>query len=821
MHQIMKNTPAPESEIFYEAQISDKKNIIANRFYELLKATIEKAEREISPLNNQPPYVGINWERAYMDMVEYVMEYARTKTGWPENLIEYITPEDIEASTNMFMQELKAADGKYYLFQDACDPEQLAKLTSLASKLALWTMGDITNNYQQTKIDSSGLEKSLNRATKSHPSLPTEITINITDQKTELIPELLEKFWIENNRPQKIAVIIIDDSLQTFKKSEGEIKQWLKRKRGNVEIKKIFIRSKRGKKKEENWQPVIEQPINEGCRIEDFATIAQEKLAGTYIPREHTILLLDFDGTVADNEKLENTQTRLVQNHLLALFEKGIRKWIDNGADGTMENAEEYYPNILIYRHQLSPAEIISAYTHQMLSRLTPLWQRETAFTRPTEIYQKLKGEIGYQIPETSLPELEKLDALYRDSGGLLHWKAYRQMVTEWMQDGFLADRMDENTHWPDKFQGKDFWEDKTYYQNPLRMGLRPSGLDKALYNLLLSDEKRMQAKTLAEETEKRIERVCRDKDGKVLFPFISGGIKSRKSLVEKIERMGIGKINDIGDLVRGMVVVDNLEDLVTCSAALATEFKKDIVRFNNFYRAHYRDEKTGEPRAFKSHRMIIRLSDEITYELQVRTKRSKAASDLDHETTMKQNVKLNPEEENYVLSLFWMANALDCEDFLKKKLSKNQTIRFFHEKQGTITWQSKQVNASLFQCFISGANLAHPDIKRDLIMLFTEKWLASRPSTESPEKWDNKLQKALFLVRKELENIIRSWSGQLNCAIALTYGNKWHDSRMKVMNKYRHLTDEQIRNIQQQRFNNQIEKLVNLLSALADWDQP
>jgi|GEM_PF-5407791 len=653
----MKKTIYPSA--IYEAVSSNKSAVlttIAEQFSKLLRKTIDQPRAaEQQETTGRPIAPGINWKEAFEGMANHILDFA-SKAGWPMEIFELIKPEDILVASEAFVTELNGINMEEMLFDDMRKPGGLSGLLANCSNLTLWTMGDIANGNQKAKIASSGIEKRMEDAKDQLDDHRVDINLCIIDRKTDAIPSILDNFWKEKGEPEKIAIVLIDDSRSNFTNGEREIANWEARNRKRVAVTRVYVRSRRGKNAAEKWRPIA-RPIHEGKSVEDFAEITS-RVRGNDVSPENTIILLDFDGTVVDNDKLRKKQLQLVHEHLHGMLEELAGKWLKVRERREMEKWIEY--------GSPDQAEKDRRYIRTLLGRVAPLSEIDSAFCKQTAIFRKLEAEIGYNISNESKETLEELDAVYHTSGGLIPSYVFVEMIEGLELENETRDYMYEIGAGSEKTRNKGEFVDDAYFKNPRRKGKRSSGILKMHYNLT-SETVRYQAKCLAEEMELKIKDICRDENGKEKWRFVSGGIKSRESMEEKIERKGSGHLNEIYDLVRGEIIVDDLTQLAECSTALTREFDANIVRYNNYFRSPYFDEKE-ELRPVKQCKLVFRLSDEVSYELQIKTRRAKASGELDHETTMKDSVKLKYRELEYIRSISWIANILDYHELLQKR---------------------------------------------------------------------------------------------------------------------------------------------------------
>ena len=713
-----------------------KSNELNEIFTRLLKETIEQQARHFAS-SEASQTVGLNWRNAYLNTVQYILEYS-VQMGWPKDIFKYISTQELEDDADSFVQALNNLGSEELLFEDVRDPNKLSELTRLASDLIVWTTGDMSNGNQYSKLNASHIVDKLKAAAALNPSSSTSIDVHVSDQKVASIPDLLDNFVSKRPDAGRIALVLIDDSRSSLNRAVSAVDFWKKKRVSPLDIELILIRSRRGKRADEQWGK-LQQLIYEGAEVSDFASLVKKETEGAQISPKDTLILLDFDGTLADNEKMDRMQTELVQSHLLKFFEKQAKILAYDTIGRDEMELEEEFEN----------EENLAIYTRGLLSRILPLWHKEHQINWPSPLLKRLSGEIGYHLEEESHRSLLELDAQYRHSAGLLSWKGLRQRAVEYEASSPLINRIYQCAPWPKHLVQQGKVENPFYFV--VRKGLRSNDVQRLRFTLGMDSETRNETRHLANEIEKRINSVCYDADDPRHPRFISGGLKSIDSMLRKVDEMGIENIDEICDMARGMVVAEDLETLFKYTVKLADEFADCTVRFNNFYKTPYLEPETGQPRAYKACRFVFRLNDELTYELQVRTKRSKAAGDLDHETTMKRSVALSSEEEAYIHSLFWTANLLDYEEFLNGKQPQKPAEQPF-DPADHVLHPGKYIEQFINNLqHYSTLNLLNPEAVRETIHLFSEKWLNAKPSDIDEETWKKKGAKIVLLIQNAI----------------------------------------------------------------------
>jgi hypothetical protein len=164
---------------------------------------------------------------------------------------------------------------------------------------------------------------------------------------------------------------------------------------------------------------------------------------------------------------------------------------------------------------------------------------------------------------------------------------------------------------------------------------------------------------------------------GKLDGKIENGGIKSIGSIRERIASGLAGELNYVRDIIRGRFVGGSLREVENAIQILQTSLTDKIVSILNTYYSPFRDRRgKGEIKPYFASNFAFRIDDDLTYELQVMTKRASLIGRLDHPVRVKKQVELSPDLKSYLDSLVWGSHLLDFRDYFEIHAKPNPAIQ-------------------------------------------------------------------------------------------------------------------------------------------------
>jgi len=151
-----------------------------------------------------------------------------------------------------------------------------------------------------------------------------------------------------------------------------------------------------------------------------------------------------------------------------------------------------------------------------------------------------------------------------------------------------------------------------------------------------------------------------------------NGGIKSWDSINERMaSREADGRqqpLNFVRDLLRGRFVGEKLEDVEEAMRILRETSIDQIISVINAYHSLFIDWRgSREAKPFVAANFTLKIDQNLTYELQLLTKRAELIGKLDHSVRIKRKVKLLEELDNFLKALAWGSHLLDLREYLDK----------------------------------------------------------------------------------------------------------------------------------------------------------
>ena len=151
-----------------------------------------------------------------------------------------------------------------------------------------------------------------------------------------------------------------------------------------------------------------------------------------------------------------------------------------------------------------------------------------------------------------------------------------------------------------------------------------------------------------------------------------NGGVKSLESIHERMtSREADGRpqpLNFMRDLLRGRFVGEKLEDVEEAMRIVRETSIDQIISVINAYHSLFIDWRgSREAKPFVAANFTLKIDKNLTYELQLLTKRAALIGKLDHPVRIKRKVELPAELENYLDALSWGSHLLDFREYLNK----------------------------------------------------------------------------------------------------------------------------------------------------------
>ncbi|MFH1284902.1 MAG: hypothetical protein ABIH78_04960 [Candidatus Peregrinibacteria bacterium] len=152
-----------------------------------------------------------------------------------------------------------------------------------------------------------------------------------------------------------------------------------------------------------------------------------------------------------------------------------------------------------------------------------------------------------------------------------------------------------------------------------------------------------------------------------------NGGVKSLDSINERItSRDADGRsqpLNFMRDLLRGRFVGETLKDVENAMKILReTSMEQMVTILNAYHSLLFIDWRgSGEAKPYVAANFVLKIDDNLTYELQLLTKRAALIGKLDHPVRIKRKVELSAELKNYLEALSWGSHLIDFREYLEK----------------------------------------------------------------------------------------------------------------------------------------------------------
>lgn len=268
-----------------------------------------------------------NFARVFDSTLSALREVAKTQPSLSEYLKVYLTPKDYVRRIKEFMGALRCvemADTHFAELKDA-----VPDLITESDMIAVWTSGH--PNYQNAKIEKSGIQQILERAESEQPAGRLSIVQDpiISRDKIAEIPNFLKKV-VSKYPGKQIMLVVYDDSESAFKKVEGKVLQF-EAETGN-EVIRSFVWACTGRvgdsysvdKKKAKIDQLAQQGIATASSMIDLTRIIKEKKAVN--PQAIIASLLDYDGAISDNRIMKLRQGDVFDEFLLKIIEDIILK---------------------------------------------------------------------------------------------------------------------------------------------------------------------------------------------------------------------------------------------------------------------------------------------------------------------------------------------------------------------------------------------------------------------------------------------------------------------------------------------------------------
>lgn len=327
----------------------------------------------------------LDHRNAFKDTLKKVINEAVAR-GWPQQTLQ-IMDGKLDQYADRFITRLKEDEFRDLLYLDVRDGSQMRKLLENSGEVDLWTKGDYKNSYQRTKIERSGITKMLDCIAEESPVQRKDI---FSDEKEKEISSTLENFWQSRYCPDRIMVTVYDDSEKVLWTAKKEIEKWQKEKEASgckVEVVANYVRSKRGSNENKIWDDIDDFDYFSAYRFHEFIGFHLESAAKSGIKKENRLILLDFDGTLANNELASVKKCKAIYSALMQAVKEIALELVENELPEPRESTSgQVVENIIRQRREM---------IKKLYGSIQDLWQRKIRRRKKDAPYV----EYGPDIP--------------------------------------------------------------------------------------------------------------------------------------------------------------------------------------------------------------------------------------------------------------------------------------------------------------------------------------------------------------------------------------------------------------------------------------
>jgi len=137
--------------------------------------------------------------------------------------------------------------------------------------------------------------------------------------------------------------------------------------------------------------------------------------------------------------------------------------------------------------------------------------------------------------------------------------------------------------------------------------------------------------------------------------------LSARTKTVEKIERkMHDGRcFGDLKDVLGGRIIVDTCDDVAKLMEIVEAYYSfADILSVNNKF------AENNQQKVYRAVHYIIRINDDVCFELQIKTKRELFFGELEHDFVYKHHYKINEITKELITKDYWQMLMLEKERY-------------------------------------------------------------------------------------------------------------------------------------------------------------
>ncbi|GEM_PF-6243285 len=286
----------------------------------MMLATIEEQLKQ-SPV--------LDHKKAFTETLVKIFQYAVNK-GWPTRTTQ-IVEQKKDLWADQFIGQLKDDEFNDLVYHDIRDGALMKKLLENAGEVDLWTKGDYQNGYQLNKLHRSGIIQMLDCIAENSSVRRNDI---LSDNKEKAISQTLESFWQGLSCPSQIMVTVYDDSEKVLFKAKKEIETWQGKQNAEnqrVQVLANYVRSHRGSNENKDWDDVDDFEYVSAYRFDEFVECHTRMADIHHISRNQCLVLMDFDGTLANNELASVRKCKRIYSGLMKAVKLVARELIDSG----------------------------------------------------------------------------------------------------------------------------------------------------------------------------------------------------------------------------------------------------------------------------------------------------------------------------------------------------------------------------------------------------------------------------------------------------------------------------------------------------------
>jgi len=161
---------------------------------------------------------------------------------------------------------------------------------------------------------------------------------------------------------------------------------------------------------------------------------------------------------------------------------------------------------------------------------------------------------------------------------------------------------------------------------------------------------------------------------------YVDGGVKTIESMEERMRSRAqytkLRGISCIRDLIKGKFVGETLLDVERAVKSIRHDIPLgQRASVLNSYSGIFGDWRQGEnkyrPKPYLATHFIIKVDDDLTYELQVKTRRADLVGKLDHPIRVKKQVTVSDQLKKFVEALAWGTHLLDLREYAQDEIPR------------------------------------------------------------------------------------------------------------------------------------------------------